>query len=215
MLFHIFTHTTELRLAGGEAFLHPDIGEIIAEAEKYSAQFERLVIATNATYVPKKFVLETIQNTNCNIIINVDDYGRLSKKLNELLTEFINRGIKYVIHHYNDEEQYCGGWIDLGMDFTYKNYSSEMLARTFDICRKNLYVFDGKMYGCCPASAAYELGILQPNENDVVDLLGNLDETTIREKIDKLRTHLPYFVCQYCNGYDVLNGKRIKAAEQI
>jgi hypothetical protein len=214
-LFSIFEFTTELRLAGGEAFLHPDICEIALEARKYRSQFERLVIATNATYVPKDEVLRTLSGLDCNFIVNVDDYGALSKKLNELLAALKNYGVKYIMHSYNDDEQYCGGWIDFGMDFSYRNYSPEQLRRTFDVCRKNYYIFDGRMYGCCPASAAYELGLFQPEPHAVVDIIpmGRMLSDIVPDILKLKET--PCTVCRYCNGFDVENGKRVKAAVQF
>ena len=214
-VFSIFNNVTELRIAGAEALLHPDIGEIMAEAAKYSKQFERMVVVTNGTYVPRASVLSAIAGLQCNAIVYVNDYGKLSVKLEEVLEGLRNYGIKADLRHYNDEKQYYGGWIDLGIDeFSKKNYPPKKLTEVFRVCRKNYYVFDGRTYGCCPASALYETGFLPPPSSDYVDMLS---EKTVEEKravIAKLFDR-PYLACGYCNGYDVENGKRIKAAEQI
>jgi hypothetical protein len=212
-IFEVFEHTNELRLAGGEAFLHPDICEIMIDAAKYHGRFKRMVIATNATYLPKQRILETCAELDCGFVVNIDDYGKLSPKLNELLDALNLYNIAYVLHPYNDAEQYCGGWIDCGMDFTDKNYSDEELHRTFDVCRKNYYIFDGRMYGCCPASAAYELGLFRAGDGELVDLLTGGGNNVIRS-ILRLKEK-PYAVCRCCNGFDVENGKRIKAAVQL
>jgi hypothetical protein len=75
------------------------------------------------------------------------------------------------------------------------------------------YIFDGRMYGCCPASAAYELGLFQPEPHDIVDIIRGGGVPGVVSAILRLKEK-PYAACRYCNGFDVENGKRIKAAIQ-
>jgi hypothetical protein len=214
IIFDIFEHINELRIAGGEAFLHPDIVEILLETEKYKRQYERVVVATNGTYVPSINILEAISSFNDDFRVNVDDYGSISKALDAAMNAFDKYNIQTDLRHYNESEQYCGGWIDLGMDFAHKGYTANQLHRTFDACRKNYYIFDGRMYGCCPASAAYELQIQSPPSCDFVDIFENIPAEHLIDKVADL-FNKPYLICEYCNGYIVDSGKRIKAAQQM
>jgi hypothetical protein len=215
-LFRVYGRINDFRIAGAESFLHPDIEEIILAASKYSQQYGFMCIVTNGTYVPRQSILQVIESLPGKFVLRVDDYGKHSVKLLELISELKNYDINVDLRQYNEQEQAFGGWIDLG-DYEYKNYSEQELRRVFYTCKMPndcVILWDGKLYICPYCVCGHKLGKTPISEREYVDLL---DGSAIEQKKEKLTNwkQQPLLACAYCNGYDPENSPRIPAAEQI
>jgi hypothetical protein len=216
-VFEIYDYVDRLIIQGGEAFLHPDIAEIIEETAKYSNKFGHMMFITNGTFIPGNAVLETIKKLPCKCLVRIDDYGVYSKKVKEVLAMFENNGITIEVRNYNAEAQYFGGWVDVLGGYKFHRYSDEELRQVFERClnRDNCkFAWGGKLWGCGMHGSGVLLGKVPDNPNDSVDLL-NDDDIANKRKIARNMGHRPYEGCKYCNGFDPENSPRISAAEQI
>ena len=216
-IFRIFDSMEELGIYGGEALLHPDVDEIILEASKYRDKFSHIRLLTNGTIIPKISTLDIMKNLPCKIEVMVDDYGRHSTRLDQVLSSLHENEITVRLIHYNETEQYCGGWVDLGTDYSYKGYSSEDLDAVYYNCHSRkacLVCWGPALYQCAFAASGAILGRVPYVEGDWVDLLFSADIEAKREAAMRLGTR-PVEACKYCNGFDPENSPRVPAAEQL
>ena len=112
--FEVWDYADRIELIGGEPLLHPNFYEILAECLKYQSQFGKIRITTNATIIPKKEVFDLICATDKRIEFLLDDYGPLSKNLDEIRQICDDYAIPYRVDCYHGESQYANGWIYFG-----------------------------------------------------------------------------------------------------
>ena len=217
-VFKIYDYIEHIDFYGGEALLHPDIEDILTEASRHKDKFGFMRVLTNSTLLPKRSLLETIKNLNCDFDFFLDNYGQLSKNIDELISLLNLYNIKYRVNDYSDKAQYCGGWLDLG-DYSYKNYSDSDLSKIYQNCYQAhhicLSVRFGKLYHCAFASGAYSLGRAKLIEGEYIDLLDSTVSTEKKRRYAELFGTRPVEACKFCNGFDVLNSPRFPAAKQL
>ncbi|MFZ5968953.1 MAG: radical SAM protein [Bacillota bacterium] len=216
--FSIYDKIEWLQFVGGELFLHPDMDLILEEAFKYDAQFDRIILMTNGTIVPKNSVIEVLRNHKEKIEIHISDYGQLSYKINELEKILSDNKIPFVTKKFHGDIQYYGGWIDPG-DFSDRGYSDEKIKEVFDSCwqigMSNLHLYNGQIHNCIKSLFATDLEQFDTPKDEYIDLYN--DEMTLEEKKEiarKFNTR-PLSACKICSGFDSKNSKRYPAAEQM
>jgi hypothetical protein len=214
--FKIYDEVEELRLAGAEAFLHPDIERLMIEAVKFNRSYKYLCIVTNGTYMPKQSVMRTLASLPCDKLVRVDNYGALSRKADEVAARFTELGVPVDHRQYSGDMQFYGGWIDLG-DWTDKCYTLDELVEVFRSCRMPQdchQLWDDMLINCPYCCTGYNLGRIGIENRDYVDLFDTT--TTIEQKRAAVASWLdaPFYGCRFCNGYDPVNSPRIPAAEQ-
>lgn len=218
--FDIYDYIEHADLEGGETLLHPDIIEIIQEFLKYKKQYGELRLLTNGTVMPSETVWDVLQSIDAFFMI-IDDYGNLSPKVQQIEDEAKRRGIHYRIDHYYGTDQYCGGWIDMS-DLSQKiNDSPELMIKALRNCRQGNYqpekmkpcIYDGKL--CLCTAQASLMPHIPLAEGEYIDLLD--ESVSIKQKKDIAKNFgkQPVSACAYCKGFDVTNGIRCQAAEQL
>lgn len=216
-VFEVYDYVTELRFAGAEAFLYPQIETMMKAASQYRDRFHHAIIATNGTYIPKDSIIETMKQLPYPLLIRIDNYGVVSGEADELMKRLISSGIKAEIRTYTGENQAFGGWVDFG-DCADRHYTEEELRSVFDRCRypdNGTYLINDKLTSCCHATMCYLTGEVSVTQHprDVIDLFSESIEE-IRKRVRAWRDE-PFEVCRYCNGFDPENGTRIPAGEQL
>jgi hypothetical protein len=218
-VFQIYDRIQELRIAGGEVFLHPGIEKILIAAAEYGNRFDALSVITNGSYIPKESILQTMSQLPCKTFVRVDDYGKLSSKRDELISVLKKYNIPVDSRAYNEEGQFLGGWIPLGDDnggYEHKNYSEAELVNVYKCCKMTdscTLLWEGVHYNCPWVACGYRLGVISIEKSDV-DLLSDHSLDEKRAAILEWGNN-PFLACQYCNGYDPENSPRVPAAEQI
>jgi hypothetical protein len=175
------------------------------------------VLMTNATVEPSVKTLEALMPFGDKYRVHVDDYGAASGKLGTVLDLLDRHNINTRLVHYNEKEQYCGGWVDFGNNYEYKNYTRDELRQVFERChsRDRCYVtWGGGLHQCAFHAAGVRRGLVPEVEGDCVDLLSDLSASQILERTEALSTRIVEG-CKYCNGFDVEGGKRVMAGEQL
>lgn len=218
--FKVYDYIEHADLEGGETLLHPQLKEIIQEFYKYQSQFGELRILTNGTVVPDDDMLDFLGELK-NLFVIVDDYGELSNNITSLLEEMEKRNIRYRVDRYTGDAQYCGGWVDMSDLSECINPSAKERQQVLANCRQGNYIPNGMkpcihdgMLCLCMAQAAL-LPHIPMKKGEYVNLLD--DTVSLEEKIKTASAFgkNPIETCAYCRGFDVVNGIRVPAAEQI
>ena len=214
-IFEIFDRFEQICLMGGEPFLYPNLPEILEALRPYQKQFGFVRIVTNATIIPSQKVLDAIRNVDYHADVRISNYGVHSWKYQELVDTLKANQIHTTIVNYTDEEQYCGGWVEFGVNWEYRNYSPERLQQLYDNCNyKTFFNWGNYIYRCPTVSGAVQLGKLIVPDEEKIDLFSDESLESKKQKVIDL-ARCPQGACRHCDSFDAENGVRFKAGEQI
>ena len=216
-IFEIFDRFEQICLMGGEPFLYntPDLIRILNALSQFKRQFGFVRIVTNATLIPKPELLETLQGLRYHADVRISNYGRLSIKCDELAETLAKHRIHSTTVNYTDDEQYHGGWVEFGTNWSYRDYSDERLAELYDNCNyKTFFNWGRNIYRCPTVSGAVQLGRLHVPDEEKIDVFSDESVESKREKGEKL-VRGPQSACRYCDSFDAENCVRFKAGEQL
>lgn len=219
-IFRIYEHISTISISGGEPLLNQELADIAAiTLREFHTQFDQFRIITNGTILPSNPLLDAIRTyAQGNADFQIDDYGTEQSKVAEITQCLEETGIPYHIKKYHGEDQYCGGWIDLGPVDQKRAYSEVQAQYVIDHCRnahmKCLIVFDGKLFLCPRAITGFALGTFDTIQNEYIDLLGQTQSLAQKKQIAAEFGKKPIRACYYCNGYDPENSPRFSAGEQ-
>lgn len=218
-LFALFDRIEWLQFVGGEIFTHRHLEEVFEHCKRYSTQFDRLIIETNATVLPTEAELKSLLSYGERLKVMISDYGELSKAKARMVDILEQNGIEYVLKKYygNVTDQYFGGWIDntLCRDLLEPDdFVTEQAAQCTQVRLENMHVFRGKLHRCSNSLFLSELGICVPNKGDYVDLR---DGSYLDEKRAIIRRFYQYprKSCHYCTWKSGSSAERFGAAEQM
>lgn len=189
----------EFRILGGEPFVNKEIGQIIKKLLSYP-NARNIVIYSNATIIPKGENFECLKNSK--ILVDISDYGDLSRKHQEYINLFEENNIRYTTN--------IPIWTDSGT-IKYKERSEENLVDMFKNCCVNdtLTLLNGKLYRCPFSGNAMNLKAVPDVKTDYVDLSDDSKSINdIKVDIYKLYKEKKYLeACKYCNGRDYTTPK--------
>lgn len=182
-------------LYGGEPLLYRDLYKLVQKFED-DPRIEKISIVTNGTLLPDERLLAVLENAK--VLVRISDYGRLSKKKNELRELLLARGIHTEITDF----QYWNAnpTVDI------LNETPEQLRSKVQNCcaiANALTLIKGKIF-FCGFSAFYDYFMAVPDYGDnYVNLLAtNNSGKELREKIDQIRRMgqdgLPKHTCRFC-----------------
>lgn len=217
-LFTLFDHIEWLQFVGGEIFTHKHLDEVFEYCKKYSSQFDRLIVETNATILPTDKELESLLSYGEKLKVMISDYGQLSKARDRLVEILEQHGSEFVLKKYygQTEQQHFGGWIDntLCRDLLEPDdYVTAQSAQCAQVRLENMHVFRGKLHRCSNSLFLSELGVCVPNKGDFVDLHDNTTMEEKREIIQRFYSY-PRKSCHYCTWKSGDSSQRYSAAEQ-
>ena len=201
-----FDEIFEVRLIGGEPFMHTQVQEILSELIKLE-NIRQITFYTNATIVPKDSLLDVMTSPKVGACIT--DYGDLSRNIHKMIQAFDERHIIYDVHE-------AGMWAKCS-DIRKRNRASEDIEQTFiNCCAKNLYtILDGKFFRCPFMANAMNLQAMPYIEDDYIDICSLGDDREKARLILKDFLKRSYWAsCDYCSGR-LFDGEEIPAAIQI
>lgn len=217
-LFKCAEYVENVQFAGGEAFLHEKLGDIIKYCyEKYivSDRAGNISVVTNATLIPNENLLNALKKYNVHVVMSNYKKAIQNKcKIEELVEIFEQRGIKYNIeNHFNRLES--GKWFDMGSPFFCHNMTEIELKKYFEKCTISCFaVCDSKLFTCNAVRSSIMNLERIGTDNDYCDL-------RVDSKMKFLKYYLGYNdkgyydFCNFCNGFgEYLNKTSIVPGEQ-
>lgn len=182
-------------LYGGEPLLYPSLDRLVNHFCTNS-RIEKITVVTNGTILPNKSLQEEMKSNK--VLVRISDYGKLSRKKEELLDLLKEAGIHTEI-----------------TDFKYwnRNPTVDVLNETEEQLRKKvknccalanmITLIKGKIF-FCGFSAFYDYFKAVPDFGDnYVDLLrSEVQGEKLRKKIENIRRMgkdgLPKQACRFC-----------------
>ena len=220
-MFAIVDHIQWIEFSGGEPLMHEELGKMMEKLMEYHSQFDKLLIMTNGTLLPRGDVAEIMKKYHESIIVMMSHYGELSRNADKLIAFCNENNIACEVKKYYGEEQHYGGWVDYG-DFHKYNRNEEILKEMYQRCgatkMKGCFTtHGGQMHWCVPSARGMKLTNKIPdNKEEYIDLFDeSMTVEMQREKIKKMQNAEYISACDYCAGFSEENSIRIKAAEQV
>ncbi len=196
----------KLNVFGGEPLLHPDIVKIV----DYFAKDERcgvVSIISNGTITPRQDLIKVMKNPK--VVLRISDYGKWSRKRDEIEEVCKAEGINLEITNYE--------YWDRIPKIQRTNETPEELDYKYAMCTTNyLYVKHKKIFHCVFAAAvsSFSEDVIPDFERNYVEVKeGNKKELSafIRQLINK--KHID--ACKYCpGGHCIQWEEKVPVAEQ-
>jgi hypothetical protein len=208
MMFELCDSVERLQPMGGEPLFHPEIVPLMRKILEYRWRIGSVRIASNATIVPSKDLIDLIVENNrhkrCEIGFLLSNYGKLSTKFEQVKNVVESNGIPLRVDNYTGDNQYFGGWCDTGLTTISKPHSPEKTGEIYSRCEEGhhgfRHFFKGKVFPCCMATAAEVSGLIPPM-HEAVDIYGPGTIEAKQERILAYDKEEPFSVCAYCNGF--------------
>jgi uncharacterized radical SAM superfamily Fe-S cluster-containing enzyme len=198
----VVDHVSELRLIGGEPLVSKNVERVLDTIFEYS-NFDKIVLYTNGTVVPKESLLKKFQDQR--VWIKISDYGPVSRKAELVASTCKSWGIN-CIHEQVTE------WEDVGR-ILFRGRTVDENKVVFGNCCVNdtLTILHGQLYACPFSAHTDNLGVLKNAEADKVNML---ILENLKEKIRGIYKNKDVLVaCNLCNGRDHLVGKVVAGVQ--
>jgi hypothetical protein len=182
----------EFRVIGGEPFMHRDwltvTRRLIAEPK-----VKKVVIYTNATILPGDEQMAELRNPK--VLFIVTDYGKLSRKLHEMIQKLEEMRIAHVCSP-------AGGWTDCAAIGRHGRTMAQLKEIFSCCCVKNSYtLMNGRLYRCPFAANVDNLKAMPDVPGDYVGLSGESSREVVKEQIRALIHDKEYIAaCDFCRG---------------
>ncbi|MCL2218297.1 MAG: radical SAM protein [Chitinispirillia bacterium] len=216
-IFALFDKIEWLQFVGGEIFLHKDMARVYAHCRKYIGKFDRLILETNATLLPREDEIAVLREYGSACKMMISDYGELSARRDKVIEILQKAGIEIVIKKYYGEDQHFGGWIDNTGLRDYgepNNVVVEKAASCAQVRLENMHCFQGKLHRCSNSLFMMELGLFEPYDRDYLDLCDNSLSVSEKRAIIGDFYKTPRKSCRFCTWKDGADAKRFSAAGQ-
>lgn len=206
-LLSIVDGITDVRILGGEPFMHTQLKEIVEKVQAIP-EVRYVNFYTNATIRPSDEFLSILDKKKVGF--SITDYNELSKNLHSMVEVLEKYGIPYDVHD-------AGEWIPCG-DIIKCNRDTDSLKRLYDeCCRKNLItLINGYLYKCPFIANGVNLKAIPAFKGDRIDVK-ELKKEKKPDAVRMLKEFLAkdyYEGCDYCMG-SPYNAVAIEAAIQI
>lgn len=187
-LSECFDACGQMRILGGEPFLHPDLKRFVAELPSHKCK--KISIPTNATIVPQDPELYEILRQK-KVVIVMGNYPSAAKTQQELITRLELEGIQYEIPK-------PGTWINYGEPIDH-NHTLRERTKQFACCNlRSKSLLNGVMYYCPRQGHGCDLGIIDKIEGEFVDVVNNTTAQNRKQLRRLMWRHKPVEACKYC-----------------
>lgn len=195
-IMSVVDKVNELRVLGGDPFMNKEMYKYIDNLLEYE-NAQRIVIYTNARFVPKGKNLECLKNEK--VILDITNYGESSKAHDDLVSLAIKEGIKYSSFR-------CTTWQDCGRIVKDTGKAQKDLIKQFNNCCNSdlITLLHGKLYRCPFSANLHNLNFYELDNTDEVNILDeNISNDDLKKKIKNLCFDKKFLsACRNCNGRD-------------
>lgn len=189
----VFDEIYEVRLLGGEPFMHRGLAEIITYLNE-QPQVKRVCIYTNATILPNDEQMAAVC-AGGKTWFSVSNYGALSRQLAPLIALLEAQGIGY-------ERKDVDYWTRCASFAHHDRTAAEKERVYYECCAKDLVnLVQGRLSPCPFIANALQLGAIPEEPADYVDLFATDDIDALRRAVQmKLRHRRCFRSCDWCTG---------------
>ena len=188
-LFSCVDYIYAIVISGGEAFLHPNLDEIIRACAS-SGKTDDISVQSNGTLIPNAKVLAALAETNTTV--KISNYPKkLQPNVKQLKAVLKENGI-----HYTHESG--TSWRDLG-PFGQRQKGSGKKRFSACVLRMCVPVLNGKIHLCAQSSILMEEGFIQDCPEEYINLR-TTKPAEFRQQWNKLQNHRVISACSYCAG---------------
>ncbi|ONI44101.1 hypothetical protein AN641_08305 [Candidatus Epulonipiscioides gigas] len=160
---------------------------------------------TNATLLIPNNIMSLLQNNKITIVI--DDYGKASKKLDELLIQLKQANISYDLLNDNTSHK----WTKMNITLQ-KHY----ITNRQDCPVKCHHLLGNRFYYCTVAASTVRANKLPDIKSDYIDLNDYETELELRDALTKyLNSNEPLSTCKYCPCGRLEYAEIVPRGEQI
>ncbi|MBD5448774.1 MAG: radical SAM protein [Lachnospiraceae bacterium] len=197
----------QLRLLGGEPFLHPNLARIVRRILKFD-NIKSIQIATNGTLLLDENMLKLLRG-NKRVSIDISNYEEMSVNRVKLIEQLETNHINY----FTQKERRF--WTAQA-DFSYRNRTEGQLKTVLSRCSMDcISMLNGKIHLCPRSSHGMDLGIIPDQFTDYCDLRKNKTIKECRKKLYELLNATSISACNYCDVFQWQKLPEVIAAEQI
>lgn len=210
--FAVVDKVIEMRILGGEPFLHEHLDKIIDYiGANYRNRIEGLKIVSNGTVVPNKKMLQILRQYSAEVDISEYPQDKIKNVREKLKTAFQEGNVTYKIMNMDH-------WVDLYGDPTIRKMSDNEAKKMFRSCNYGCRVlYEGKLYFCSIDRAAQTLGIIKGDNDDYLSLTGTMRDDLRKQLIEfdlgNVKKGCVSF-CKNCYGGINVNKRYIPVAQQ-
>ena len=199
-LLSVSRRITEMKLIGGEPFMHPHLHEIVRYASQ-KKQIKKITIITNGTIVPRGENLQCLRRKN--ITVNISRYPVVDPM--PLINALQDNGVLFHLVEFE-------AWQDYG-NMDQRGLDTKTLEKSFAACAaaECKTVMDGHLFACPREAHGRALGLITADFG-VASLL-EVPPRQLKQSIRALYS-LPYTpACDYCTP--IWQRKEIACAGQM
>ncbi|MDE6260046.1 MAG: hypothetical protein K2M42_04185 [Oscillospiraceae bacterium] len=194
-----------LSLVGGETPLSRyllDIVNYVLESQKVG----EIRIVSNGKELPSEDLLKLIGNTR--VVMHFSQYEMHSENY-PVIRELCQRyHVQTFFYHDEPSKQF---WYDYGEIKDYHHTKIMMACTSYDCYLGGARQYtNGKLFQCPRLSNAYDLGLIDFPESDLLEITDDVEES--RKNLRKFYSRRYSYGCRYCNAPEK---KKVKMAEQL
>ena len=192
----IVDEVNEFRVIGGEPFMNKEFHLVIKRLVE-EPKVKKIVVYTNGTILPKEEQLAFMKNEKLLIIIT--DYGKYSRKLEELSCILKENNIAFYAPKVK-------GWTACSKILKHNRQEPQQKEVFLHCCSKNVITLsDGKIYRCPFSANMDRLRAMPECIDDHINISLELKEgkglNTVKKKVQAFLLEKQYLeTCDYCNG---------------
>ena len=208
-LCDLFDQINEIRLIGGEPFMHPKACEIAG----YLAAKEvigKVVIFSNGTLLFTEKMIPLLRNPK--ILILFSDYGdSLSRNLSKNEEICTMENIAFLTTKLE-------GWVDCSGMAAHGGSEQEIKGKFAECCSKNVFsAAQGKLYRCPFLANAFQLKGIPDRKEDYIDFMKEpVENVQMKEKIKEFLFFKDNMLsCDFCNGRPLTAPANVEPAVQL
>ncbi len=208
-LCSLFDQINEIRLIGGEPFMHPKACEI-ANYLAGKKVIGKVVIFSNGTLPFNENMTSLLKDPK--ILILFSDYGNaLSRNLSKNEEICMAEDIAFLTTKLE-------GWVDCCSMAPHGGSAQEIRQKFMECCSKNVFsAAQGKLYRCPFLANAFQLKGIPDRKEDYLDFMEEtIDTNEMKEKIKNFLFFKDNMLsCDFCNGRPLTAPADVEPAVQL
>lgn len=192
-------------LVGGETPLSKYLSDIVKYVLE-SHKVGEIRIVSNGKEIPSEDLLNLIGNTR--VVMHFSQY-EMHKENYPVIRELCQKyHVQTFFYHDEPSKQF---WYDYGEIKNYHNTKIMMTCTSYDCYLGGARQYtNGKLFQCPRLSNAYDLGLIDFPESDLLEITDDVEES--RKNLRKFYSRSCSYGCRYCNAPAK---KKVKMAEQL